>query len=172
MPCVSLDNWSCRMIIGTLILFLAINPMSMKKVYRLHVQNVNLKNDNASGCDLHESVNRRERVRLYNPNWPQIYSPGTKCLWKFECPVGSCRLKCDNLGMPESNKCTVDMLLVSRTGNIEHDGGDAYCGSSRINVRSRGQMIAIALVSSMRSPGGRFTCTVSSVITKRRYRKG
>ncbi|XP_046973546.1 venom serine protease 34-like [Vanessa cardui] len=110
-------------------------------------------------CDLSTNVTVGDTYFVYNPNYPQRYDPGVRCRWQAEGPTGyNLRLDCNDVDIPESPSCSVDRLLISRSGDPKLDGAATYCGRDMVTAESTGQMISIGLVASRSSPGGRFLC--------------
>ncbi|CAB3229845.1 unnamed protein product [Arctia plantaginis] len=115
-------------------------------------------------CDQVEKIDIDGVTSFMNPNFPSSYNPGTICRWVFECHVGyACRLICRSIGLPLSENCSMDKILVStQSGDPTVDGSRVYCGGMTINAKSEGARISMMLIASESSLGGRFMCTVRS----------
>ncbi|XP_075985636.1 uncharacterized protein LOC142982833 [Anticarsia gemmatalis] len=159
---------NCRVILRILVILVAVNIASARRIGHKHIQRQKPKSSMLGNCDSSETVTPGEIITIRNPGWPQIYSAGIMCRWKFECPGSTCHLHCSDVGLPQSKKCFVDMLLVSESGSTELDNAQIYCGRTVIDSKSAGQALTLALSSSPKSPGGRFVCTVRTESEDRR----
>ncbi|CAB3255228.1 unnamed protein product [Arctia plantaginis] len=116
-----------------------------------------------NGCDFAERLSSKQASSFKNPHWPATYAPGTTCRWTFDCPIWyACRLRCLDVGLPQTDDCYMDKLLVSGSGNPQLEGAQVFCGRTEINFRSVGSRLTLALVTNRLSPGGRFRCTIRS----------
>ncbi|CAH2057359.1 unnamed protein product, partial [Iphiclides podalirius] len=110
-------------------------------------------------CDYRQNVQPNRLYYVYSPRYPLFYSPGEQCRWIATCPAGyNCQLDCPDVNLPESPSCSMDRLLISRTGDPQLASAEYYCGRGRLNITSNGQTLAVGLISSYQSPGGRFLC--------------
>ncbi|CAB3255227.1 unnamed protein product [Arctia plantaginis] len=114
----------------------------------------------ASNCDFSVSVLPHQVYGFNNPHFPGTYTAGVTCRWIFDCPEYTCRVQCRDVGLPKTQGCFMDRLLVSITGNLFFEGAEVFCGRTSINTTSVGTRITIGLMSRAMSPGGRFRCTV------------
>ncbi|CAB3229850.1 unnamed protein product [Arctia plantaginis] len=131
-------------------------------------------------CFFVVNVPGKRMVSFGNINWPDKYTSGEICQWVFFCPNEYfCRLRCPDVGLPKTDDCYMDKLLVYTKGKtpitttrrprkhshpLRYKGSEparVYCGRTTINVRSNGTKIAMVLISHESSPGGRFRCTVT-----------
>ncbi|KAG8243276.1 hypothetical protein J6590_048419 [Homalodisca vitripennis] len=96
---------------------------------------------------------------IYNPAYPETYSPGQKYTWCVSAPENyTISLLCDEFNIPSSDGCKIDALTVS-TGDNETR---SYCGSNPIRATSESNEIRIQLRSSKKRRGGKFFCRVVS----------
>lgn len=118
----------------------------------------------SQSCDFYTDVAAGSSQIFSNPNYPGSYPPGIQCRWTARCPQGyNCRLSCPQIQIPQSSGCSMDRLLVSRTGDPQLNAADTYCGPGSIYLTSTGQLLTVGLISSPQSPGGTFRCQISAV---------
>ncbi|CAH0403062.1 unnamed protein product [Chilo suppressalis] len=117
-----------------------------------------------ANCDFYQSVAVGVTYTVKSPNYPYSYGRGQQCRWIADCPVGyNCRLQCTEVNMPQSTSCSMDRLLVSRSGDLQLNNADYYCGQGQFTSLSIGTRISMGLVVSQSSTGGRFSCTLQAV---------
>ncbi|KAM3956826.1 venom serine protease [Aphomia sociella] len=110
-------------------------------------------------CDFTQNVQPGQTYYVYSPQYPSNYTPGVQCRWIGVCPTGyRCKLYCPEVALPQTPSCTMDRLLISKTGDPQLSGADYYCGRGTVTALSTGQRISIGLITSYTSPGGRFMC--------------
>ncbi|XP_026728126.1 venom serine protease 34-like [Trichoplusia ni] len=118
-----------------------------------------------ANCDFYQNVEVGYTYYIYSPGYPNNYLPGIQCRWIAVCPTGyNCRLNCPQISIPRENTqtCTIDRLLVSRSGDPILAAADPYCGLRAINAVSTGQRLSVGLITSRNSPGGRFYCELTA----------
>ncbi|XP_013161753.1 PREDICTED: venom serine protease 34-like [Papilio xuthus] len=110
-------------------------------------------------CDFFQNVEPNQIYSVYSPGYPRNYTPGVQCRWYGVCPNGyHCRLDCPDINLPRSNMCSMDRLLISRTGDPQLSSAEYYCGRGTLSVTSVAQRLSIGLSTSSNSTGGRFAC--------------
>ncbi|KPJ14028.1 Venom serine protease 34 [Papilio machaon] len=114
-------------------------------------------------CDFTQNVQANRVYYVYSPGYPRNYTPGVQCRWIGICPAGyNCRLDCPEVNLPQSNMCSMDRLLISRTGDPQLSSSEYYCGRGTLSVTSVAQRLSIGFISSNYSPGGRFYCRLTA----------
>ncbi|XP_013138324.1 PREDICTED: venom serine protease-like [Papilio polytes] len=114
-------------------------------------------------CDFTQNVEPNRVYYVYSPGYPRNYTPGVQCRWIGICPTGyNCKLDCPEINLPQSNMCSMDRLLISRTGDPQLSSSEYYCGRGTLSVTSVAQRISIGLISSYYSSGGRFYCQLTA----------
>ncbi|XP_063897593.1 venom serine protease 34 isoform X1 [Helicoverpa armigera] len=135
--------------------------MNFKLVLLLWLVNYSTAQD--ANCDFYQQVNVGTVYYVNSPNYPGSYTPGQQCRWIATCPQGyNCRLECPAIELPQSPSCSVDRLLVSRSGDPQLNAADTYCGRGSLTAISTGQTISIGLITSRSSSGGRFRCQLTA----------
>ncbi|XP_026497611.2 venom serine protease 34-like [Vanessa tameamea] len=110
-------------------------------------------------CDFTTNVALGTTYYVYSPNYPQLYEPGVRCRWQAQCPAGyNCRLDCTDIDLPLTSSCSMDRLLISKTGDPQLTNAEFYCGRRTVSVVSSGQRISVGLVTSSSSTKGKFMC--------------
>ncbi|KAL4716436.1 hypothetical protein ACJJTC_015864 [Scirpophaga incertulas] len=110
-------------------------------------------------CDFFQNVQVGQTYYVYSPNYPNSYPSGVQCRWVATCPTGyNCRLDCPVISLPQTSSCSMDRLLVSKTGDLQLNGADYYCGQGSLTAVSTGNRISVGLITAVSSPGGRFMC--------------
>ncbi|XP_047035703.1 venom serine protease 34-like isoform X3 [Helicoverpa zea] len=124
---------------------------------------VNYSSAQDANCDFYQQVNVGTVYYVVSPNYPGFYTPGQQCRWIATCPQGyNCRLECPAIELPQSPSCSVDRLLVSRSGDPQLNAADTYCGRGSLTAISTGQTISIGLITNRSSSGGRFRCQLTA----------
>lgn len=117
-----------------------------------------------NGCDFYTNVLAGSSQVFSNPNYPGPYGPGIQCRWTARCPAGyNCRISCPQIQIPYSSGCSMDRLLVSRSGDPQLNAADTFCGPGSIYLTSTGQVLTVGLISSPYSTGGTFRCQITAV---------
>ncbi|XP_048000959.1 venom serine protease-like [Leguminivora glycinivorella] len=112
-----------------------------------------------ANCDFTQNVQAGQTYYIYSPGYPNYYTGARQCRWIGICPSGyRCRLDCPEISLPASSGCSMDRLLISRSGDPQLNGADVYCGRGSTNVLSTGQRISVGLITSASTTGGRFYC--------------
>ncbi|XP_063388373.1 venom serine protease 34-like [Cydia fagiglandana] len=112
-----------------------------------------------ANCDFTQNLQAGQTYYVYNLEYPQNYTGARQCRWIGISPSGyRCRLVCPEILLPASSGCSVDRLLISRSGDPQLSGGDVYCGRGSTSVVSTGQRISVGLITSATTKGGRFYC--------------
>ncbi|XP_026497609.2 venom serine protease 34-like [Vanessa tameamea] len=112
-----------------------------------------------ANCDFSTNVAVGTTYYVYSPNYPQFYQPGIQCRWQAQCPAGyNCRLDCNDVDMPQTPSCSMDRLLISKSGDPQLTNAEFYCGRGTVSAVSTGQRISVGLITSTRTTGGRFMC--------------
>nr|WBB28747.1 trypsin-like proteinase T2a [Yponomeuta cagnagella] len=115
-------------------------------------------------CDYTQYVNPGRTYYVYSPGYSNLYTPGVQCRWIAICPSGyNCQIQCPDIDLPQSSSCSMDRLLVSKTGDPQLTGADTYCGRGTLTTQSTAQRLSIGLITSNSSPGGKFYCTLTAV---------
>ncbi|KAJ8710032.1 hypothetical protein PYW07_009398 [Mythimna separata] len=119
-----------------------------------------------ANCDFYQAIPAGSTRYIFSPNYEGSYTPGSTCRWIVDCPAGyNCRLDCPEIILPQTTSCSLDRLLVSRSGDPQLNNAEKYCGSGSLsNIVSTAQRISIGLITSRDSPGGRFKCTVTTQV--------
>ncbi|XP_063833695.1 venom serine protease 34-like [Ostrinia nubilalis] len=116
-----------------------------------------------ANCDFVQNVQAGLTYYVYSPNYPQNYRPGVQCRWVGICPSGyNCRLDCTDVSLPQTSGCSLDRLLISKSGDPQLTSADYYCGKGTVTAVSTGQRISVGLITSTQSPGGRFLCQLTA----------
>ncbi|XP_041970975.1 venom serine protease 34-like [Aricia agestis] len=116
-----------------------------------------------ANCDFQQNVTVGRTYYVYSPRYPSNYPAGVQCRWIANCPPGyNCRVDCTDVDLPASPSCSVDRLLISKTGDPQLTAADYYCGRGSVTAVSTAQRLSIGLIISARSPGGRFMCTLTA----------
>ncbi|XP_049880102.1 venom serine protease-like [Pectinophora gossypiella] len=116
-----------------------------------------------SSCDYSQQVQIGQTYYVYSPNYPNYYPRSKQCRWVGYCPRGyNCRLDCSEIRLPFTTNCAQDRLLISKSGDLQLNNADRYCGTGSVTAVSTGQVISIGLIVANNSPGGRFTCQLSA----------
>ncbi|KAM3956808.1 venom serine protease-like [Aphomia sociella] len=116
-----------------------------------------------SDCDFTQDVSPGETYYVYNTNYPRNYTPGVQCRWVGHCPDGyRCKLDCSEILLPESPSCSMDRLLISKSGDYQLSTANHYCGRGFVTAVSTGQTISVGLITSEENPGGRFLCQLTA----------
>ncbi|KPJ00714.1 Venom serine protease 34 [Papilio xuthus] len=85
-------------------------------------------------CDFTQNVQANRMYYVYSPGYPRNYTPGVQCRWIGICPAGyNCRLDCPEVNLPQSNMCSMDRLLISRTGDPQLSSAEYYCGRGTLS---------------------------------------
>ncbi|CAG9792780.1 unnamed protein product [Diatraea saccharalis] len=114
-----------------------------------------------ANCNFFQTVVVGVTYDLKSPNYPNSYGRGVQCRWVADCPVGyNCRLDCTEVNMPQTSSCSQDRLLVSRSGDLQLNNADYYCGQGQFSSVSSGTRLSIGLITALNSPGGRFRCSL------------
>nr|QRN45226.1 silk gland serine protease [Tineola bisselliella] len=119
--------------------------------------------DITPGCNYYQEVYPNDVFFVASPNYAGSYPKGVTCKWIASCPYGYCRADCYDVTIPPSYSCSVDKLLISKTGDENLSDGEMYCGTGATTVISSGSKISFGLITSSNSPGGRFRCKLTSV---------
>ncbi|CAH0596907.1 unnamed protein product [Chrysodeixis includens] len=116
-----------------------------------------------ANCDFAQNVTPGQTYYITSPGYPQNYRGGVECRWIAICPSGyNCRMDCPEISIPQTDRCTMDRLLVSRTGDPQLISAEPYCGRGTLSVVSTAQRLSIGLLTSTSSPGGRFYCELKA----------
>ncbi|XP_013191840.1 venom serine protease [Amyelois transitella] len=114
-------------------------------------------------CDYSQNVQPGYTYYVKNKNYPYNYTPGVQCRWILQCPNGyNCRLDCNSIDIPYTQSCTMDRLLISKSGDPQLSAADYYCGRGTVSAVSTGQFMSVGLITSYNSPGGTFYCQVTA----------
>ncbi|XP_059056008.1 venom serine protease-like [Achroia grisella] len=115
------------------------------------------------GCDFIQDVKPNENYYIYSREYPNNYPPGIQCRWIGKCQDGyKCVLNCPEIDLPASSSCSMDRLLVSKSGDPTLTGADHYCGRGFLTAESINQTISVGLITSRDSPGGKFLCELTT----------
>nr|AXY94763.1 trypsin-like proteinase T2a precursor [Galleria mellonella] len=116
-----------------------------------------------ANCDFRQDVEVGQTYYVYNPGYSSNYEPGVQCRWIGRCPDGyRCKLYCSEVSLPESPSCSLDRLLISKSGDPQLSAAEHYCGRGFMTVVSTGQTISVGLITSNNSPGGKFLCELTA----------
>ncbi|XP_063369669.1 venom serine protease 34-like [Cydia amplana] len=116
-----------------------------------------------TNCDYTQNVQQGQMYYIYSPGYPNNYTGGRQCRWIGIVPSGyRLRLVCPEILLPASSGCSVDRLLISRSGDPQLSGADVYCGRGSTSVMSTGQKISVGLITSAGTTGGRFYCELTA----------
>ncbi|XP_046973543.1 venom serine protease 34-like isoform X1 [Vanessa cardui] len=112
-----------------------------------------------ANCDFSTNVAVGITYYVYSPNYPQYYRPGVQCRWQAQCPAGyNCRLDCTDVDLPQTTSCSMDRLLISKSGDPQLTQAEFYCGRGTVSAVSTGQRISVGLITSTSSTRGKFMC--------------
>ncbi|KAG7301069.1 hypothetical protein JYU34_015452 [Plutella xylostella] len=124
---------------------------------------ISLANSVLGQCDYYTNVQPNQEYYVYSPYYSNPYPPSTSCRWIAACPQGYyCQLQCSDIDLPYTTGCTLDRLLISRTGDPTLAGAQSYCGRGTLTVSSEGQQLSVGLQAARNSPGGKFFCTLTA----------
>lgn len=135
--------------------------MSFRLILLLWLLNYSSAQD--ANCDYYQSVAVGSTYYISNPNYPNSYRPGVQCRWIANCPTGyNCRVSCPDIRLPQTQSCSMDRLLVSRTGDPQLNAAETYCGPGSLTAVSTDRTISLGLITSTASTGGRFQCSLTA----------
>ncbi|KAK4884987.1 hypothetical protein RN001_001258 [Aquatica leii] len=117
-----------------------------------------------SNCDYYQDVAMGQKYYIYNREYPKFYGPATSCRWIGETsPNAVIVVTCEDINLPPSTNCQQDRLVISTSGDSKFKDGHNYCGSGSMSTVSTGNRVAIGLIASWFSMGGRFLCTITAI---------
>ncbi|XP_053618613.1 venom serine protease-like isoform X2 [Plodia interpunctella] len=114
-------------------------------------------------CDYSQLLEVGYTYDVANKEYPNSYVPGVQCRWILQCPPGyNCQLDCSDINLPQTASCSMDRLLISKSGDPQLSAADYYCGRGTVSAVSTGQVLTVGLITSYDSPGGAFYCSASA----------
>ncbi|XP_073962448.1 venom serine protease-like isoform X2 [Choristoneura fumiferana] len=116
-----------------------------------------------ANCDFTQNVQPGQTYYIYNAEYPNNYTGARQCRWIGIAPDGyRLLLECPVIELPASQGCSMDRLLISKSGDPQLSGADVYCGRGSTTAMSPGQRISVGLITARTTFGGRFYCQLSA----------
>ncbi|KAI8432876.1 hypothetical protein MSG28_013802 [Choristoneura fumiferana] len=101
-----------------------------------------------ANCDFTQNVQPGQTYYIYNAEYPNNYTGARQCRWIGIAPDGyRLLLECPVIELPASQGCSMDRLLISKSGDPQLSGADVYCGRGSTTAMSPGQRISVGLQS-------------------------
>ncbi|KAF2903823.1 hypothetical protein ILUMI_02349 [Ignelater luminosus] len=117
-----------------------------------------------ANCDYYQDMTLGQPYYIYSPGYPNKYKAGASCRFVGVSPYDTeIVVSCETVDIPVSERCQQDRLSISLTGNINFEDSNNYCGKGTLSLVSKGNKIAVGLVSNWFSSGGRFLCTLTAI---------
>uniref|UniRef100_A0A182N2U4 Peptidase S1 domain-containing protein n=1 Tax=Anopheles dirus TaxID=7168 RepID=A0A182N2U4_9DIPT len=115
-------------------------------------------------CDYTYTYTSGQTSYIESPNFPNYYTPGTKCRYTVNAPVGhTLYAQCYDMYLPSSTGCYYDKLAISRSGDPLLADAQVRCGTTTFNVESVYNKLVVALLGSTSTTGGRFRCQITAL---------
>uniref|UniRef100_A0A182WDZ8 Peptidase S1 domain-containing protein n=1 Tax=Anopheles minimus TaxID=112268 RepID=A0A182WDZ8_9DIPT len=115
-------------------------------------------------CDLTYTYTSGQTSFIQSPNFSNYYTPGTKCRYTVNAPVGHyLYAQCYDMYLPSSTGCYYDKLAVSLSGDANLADAQIRCGTTTFNVQSSYNKLVVALLGSTSTTGGRFRCQITAI---------
>ncbi|XP_058115936.1 venom serine protease-like [Anopheles ziemanni] len=115
-------------------------------------------------CDYIYNYNSGQTSTIESPKFPNYYTPGTKCRYTVNAPVGHyLYVQCYDMYLPASTGCYYDKLSVSLSGDSTLADAQQRCGTTTFNVQTSYNKLVVALLGSASTSGGRFKCQITAL---------
>ncbi|XP_053680907.1 venom serine protease-like [Anopheles nili] len=115
-------------------------------------------------CDYTYNYASGQTSFIESPNFPNYYTPGTKCRYTVNAPVGhTLYVQCYDMYLPSSTGCYYDKLAISLSGDSTLADAQARCGTTTFNVESSYNKLVVALLGDSFTSGGRFRCQITAL---------
>ncbi|XP_053668335.1 venom serine protease-like [Anopheles marshallii] len=115
-------------------------------------------------CDYTYTYTSGQTSLIQSPSFPNYYTPGTKCRYTVNAPVGHyLYVQCYDMYLPSTIGCVYDKLSISLSGDPNLGDADNRCGMTTFNVQSTYNSLVVALLGSTATTGGRFRCQITAV---------
>ncbi|CAH1279676.1 unnamed protein product [Diabrotica balteata] len=115
-------------------------------------------------CNYNQYLDVGQKVSVHNTQYPNQYSRGYNCNWQAQSPIGSkIIISCEDINLPSTRQCSGDKLKISLTGDNSFSDSKNYCGAGKLSLVAQANRVAIEIVSTVVSQGGRFICTLTAV---------
>ncbi|XP_052861360.1 venom serine protease-like [Anopheles cruzii] len=115
-------------------------------------------------CDYTYTYTSGQTAYIQSPNYSNYYTPGTKCRYTINAPVGNyLYMQCYDMYLPSSTGCYYDKLAISLSGDSNLADAQLRCGTTTFNVQSSYNKLVVALIGSNATTGGRFRCQITAL---------
>ncbi|XP_056648011.1 venom serine protease-like [Diorhabda sublineata] len=115
-------------------------------------------------CDYSQYLTVKTKYYIYNKEYPSKYTINTNCLWTGQSQPGTrIVVSCEDVDLPSTKNCSGDKLRISLSGDVNFADSRNYCGTGSFSLISNANLVAIGLVSSSISAGGRFVCSLTAI---------
>ncbi|XP_053679841.1 venom serine protease-like [Anopheles nili] len=114
-------------------------------------------------CDYTYNYASGQTSFIESPNFSNYYTPGTKCRYTVNAPVGhTLYVQCYDMYLPSSTGCYYDKLSISLSGDSTLADAQQRCGTTTFNVQTSYNKLVVALLGSTSTSGGRFRCQITA----------
>ncbi|KAL0812066.1 hypothetical protein ABMA28_009456 [Loxostege sticticalis] len=110
-------------------------------------------------CEYRKYLIPEQTYYIYSPGYPHNFTSAVQCRWIVTSPPGFvARVNCSQIVLDDSPSCSTDRLLISNQGDPLLMMANPYCGRRSVTEVSIGRRMAISLISTRNTPGGRVLC--------------